>query len=274
MTTNDNGIDRFTERAARWLASRTTRRGLLANAGKRALVLTGGGAIAGLLAERASARVCGQSGISPICPTYDCAGPGFVWGWCWYASPGCCADGGLKKICDCCKSGFANVHGYCPDGTNVYCATESCLEDPRVQTVLVDWTELSDASAAALRFSQYRPAGSASTVVVGNPVEPLWAAVAIPVAVEFGVPLLFSGPGTAEELVRLGATTVIGVGPVAEATERLTSATDVAVASVEVGAWLLARTGRSTVWLSGADATAVGTPPPPARTRPAEACRW
>ncbi len=249
--------DRLAERASRWVAARTTRRGLLAGAGKAAIIAVGGSGVAALWAQRAGARVCGQSGISPLCPTYDCAGEGFVWGWCWYASPGCCANGGLKKICDCCKTGFANVHGYCPDGANVYCAAESCLEDPRVQAVPVDWTDRTDATGVGLRFSQYR--SLAPGVVVGYAPDPLWPAVAVAVATELGWPLLFSGPGVAEELGRLGTTRVIGVGPVAEATEWITSATDVAVASVEVGAWLLGRTGGSNVVLVGADEPAVVT---------------
>ena len=252
MTASNPGTgDRLAERASRWIAARTTRRGLLAGVGKAAIVAVGGTGVAATWAQRASARVCGQSGISPLCPTYDCAGEGFVWGWCWYASPGCCATGGLKKICDCCKIGFANVHGYCPDGANVYCAAESCLEDPRVQSVPVDWTERTDAFSVALRFSQYR--SSAPAVVVGYAPDALWAALAVPVAAELGLPLLYSGFGLSDELARLGATRVIGVGPVPEATEHITAATDVAVASVETSAWMLGRTGGSSVVLIGAD---------------------
>ena len=76
-----------------------------------------------------------QSGITPKCDTFDCVGPGDVWGWCWYASDGCCANGGLKKICDCCTVNYPNVHGYCPSGTNVRCIVESCGTDPRVLKV-------------------------------------------------------------------------------------------------------------------------------------------
>lgn len=99
---------------------------------KIAVLVATGPSLAVLLARRAEARVCGQSGITPKCPTFDCDGDDDVWGWCWYASPGCCANGGLKKICDCCTVNWPNVHGYCPSGTNVRCIMESCYADPRV----------------------------------------------------------------------------------------------------------------------------------------------
>ena len=103
-------VDLVTERAARWLAARTSRRTFLSTSAKVAIVGTGGVAISQVFSSRAEARVCGQSGTSPKCPTYDCVGPDVAWGWCWYASPGCCANGGLKKICDCCgQIGRAHV---------------------------------------------------------------------------------------------------------------------------------------------------------------------
>ena len=124
----------FTETAARWLAGRTTRRSFLGRFGRGAVLVAGGTSLASILTtQEAEARVCGQSGVSEKCATYDCDD---VWGWCWYAT-GCCAGGALKKICDCCRVNYPNVHGYCPSGTNVLCIVESCGADPRVQVVTV-----------------------------------------------------------------------------------------------------------------------------------------
>ena len=86
-------LDKLTESAARWLAGRQTRRSFLGRLGRGAMLVAGGSTLATLLLDQeAEARVCGQSGVSPKCDTYDC---GDVWGWCWYAS-GCCAGGELK----------------------------------------------------------------------------------------------------------------------------------------------------------------------------------
>ena len=131
----DGGVDHLVELMARWVAARTTRRSFLARLAKVAVLVATGPSLAVLLARRAEARVCGQSGVTPKCPTFDCDGEDDVWGWCWYASPGCCANGGLKKICDCCTVNWPNVHGYCPAGTNVRCIMESCYADPRVLAV-------------------------------------------------------------------------------------------------------------------------------------------
>ena len=70
----------ITERVSRWLAARTTRRSFIGNVGRIGLVATGGALVSQVLSERAEARVCGQSGVSPKCPTYDCFAPS-VWGW-------------------------------------------------------------------------------------------------------------------------------------------------------------------------------------------------
>src|SRR5687767_4760921 len=110
------------EHLGRWTAARSTRRSFLGRMGKVAVMVASGPAVATLLADQAEARVCGQSGVSPKCATFDCDA---VWGWCWYAN-GCCAGGLLKKICDCCEFAYPNVHGYCPTGHNVKCIVESC----------------------------------------------------------------------------------------------------------------------------------------------------
>ena len=68
------------EAASRWLASRSTRRSFLGKLGRGAVLVAGGSTLATLLVgDEAEARVCGQSGVSPKCPTYDCEGDG-VWG--------------------------------------------------------------------------------------------------------------------------------------------------------------------------------------------------
>ena len=251
-------IDRIGEAASRWLASRTSRRSFLGTTGKAALVVAGGSGLAGVFASRAEARLCGQSGVSPKCPTFDCVGPDVAWGWCWYASPGCCSNGGLKKICDCCKTNHPNVQGYCPDGTSVYCIVESCLEDPRVQTVHVDRYVGSDAIDVSLARSAQRKAGSASTVVMANGLDPWVAAIAAPVASALGAPLLLDDPsgtrhGTREELVRLGADRIVIVGPGLDAlhrlpgVERIASDGDASMISVAVALWLNARAALSLV---------------------------
>jgi hypothetical protein len=187
-------IDDLVERLGRRLAARTTRRTFLGRAAQVGVVVAGGTALATLLTERAEARVCGQSGVSPTCPTYDCPGLGAdsVWGWCWYASPGCCAGGGLKKICDCCTTGWPNVHGYCPSGTNVRCIVESCFADPRVMYVpLLRAPGLTGPSVAAAR-SRLHPDDRGGAVVLGEADDAVAGAVAGAAAGALGVPLLLT----------------------------------------------------------------------------------
>lgn len=269
MTTNER-VDGVVERASRWLAARTSRRTFLATTGKVAVVAAGGATIASVFATRAEARACGQSGVSPRCPTYDCVGPDVVWGWCWYASPGCCTNGGLKKICDCCKLNHPNVHGYCPDGHNVFCMVESCLEDPRLQKVELVRTVASDAVDISLARIATRSAGSTSRLVVASG-DPLAAAIAGPLANRYGVPLVLTDskavrPGLVAELKRLGVTraTVIAAGLATEVVEALTAAigqvdvvgspTDIAAASVDVALLQTADRETSDVVCIGADA--------------------
>ncbi|MBW3533908.1 MAG: hypothetical protein KY453_01610, partial [Gemmatimonadetes bacterium] len=64
-------IDRITERLGRWTASRSTRRSFLGRTGKVAMLVASGPTVATLLAGRAEARVCGQSGVSPKCADFD-----------------------------------------------------------------------------------------------------------------------------------------------------------------------------------------------------------
>jgi hypothetical protein len=260
-------VDRMTERASRWIASRTSRRSFLANTGKAAVVITGGATMATLFASRAEARACGQSGVSPRCATYDCVGPDVVWGWCWYASPGCCTNGGLKKICDCCKRDHPNVHGYCPDGHNVYCMVESCLEDPRLQKVSLERTYAADAVEVSMARLATRAAGSTQSLVLVAS-DPLASALAGPLATRLGVPLVLSDPtllrpSLARELARLGVNRIrvvaIGLSEALLSTLRnavievevIGSATDVAVASVDIATRVAE--GRSTL-----DAVCIG----------------
>ena len=243
-------IDRVVEGAARWMASRTSRRTFLATTGKAAVVVAGGATLSTVFATRAEARACGQSGVSPRCPTYDCVGADVVWGWCWYASPGCCTNGGLKKICDCCKRNHPNVHGYCPDGHNVYCMVESCLEDPRLQKVALERSYAVDATDLSLARLATRPAGSTPSVVIAT-ADVLASAIAGPLANSTGTPLVLTDPATLRpgllpELARLGvrSATVVAVGVSDAVLGALRSAnievtvvgspTDIAVASVDV----------------------------------------
>jgi hypothetical protein len=165
---------------------------MLGRVAKVGVLVAGGPALASLLVDRAEARQCGQSGVSPKCPTFDCSGPGSTWGWCWYASPGCCAGGGLKKICDCCTAGWPNVHGYCPSGHNVRCMVESCFADPRVMYIpILRAPGYSGASVAAAR-ARLAPPGSGGTIVVGDADDHLLGALAANVAGALGATLLLT----------------------------------------------------------------------------------
>ncbi len=218
-------VDRATELVGRWLAARTSRRGFLGRMARFGVILATGPTLVALLVRRAEARVCGQSGVTPKCATFsDCNGPGDVWGWCWYASPGCCANGGLKKICDCCTRDYPNVHGYCPSGTNVRCIVESCHSDPRVLAVELRHAPADDAVELALQLGRL----SVSSTVWLADVDPLRAGVVAPLAAAEGQPLLLSGPGRLDpriirEIQQRGLTRVravrggIGAGALDEA---------------------------------------------------------
>ncbi|MGF1596270.1 MAG: hypothetical protein ACFCVK_04970 [Acidimicrobiales bacterium] len=219
MTAADNRLDRTVERAGRWAAARTTRRSFLHRFGQLAVVVAAGPTIARLITRAAEARVCGQSGVTPKCDTFDCNGADDVWGWCWYASDGCCRNGGLKKICDCCTVDYPNVHGYCPSGTNVRCIVESCGNDPRVLTVAL--TPMVWAGGAGYHHAAIVAAhGSARRAVVAPDGDRWLQFVAAPLAGALGVPLLgiaAGGPSTADLdlLQALGVREVLVVGPVA-----------------------------------------------------------
>lgn len=266
-------FDRLVEGASRWMASRTSRRTFIATTGKAAVVVAGGATLASVFATRAEARACGQSGVSPRCPTYDCVGPDVVWGWCWYASPGCCTNGGLKKICDCCKKNHPNVHGYCPDGHNVYCMVESCLEDPRLQNVALERSYAADAADLSLARLATRPAGSTPSVVIAS-ADVLAAAIAGPLANSAGTPLVLTDPVSLRpsllpELARLGvrSATVVAAGVSDAVLGALRSAnidatvvgspTDIAVASVDVAMLVAGSSGRIGVVCIGADGTSL-----------------
>lgn len=214
-TSLSTGLDGTVERAARWLAARWTRRSFLARSGQVGLAVAGGSVLSTLLIEQAEARVCGQSGYSLKCPTYDCPSPA-VWGWCWYAS-GCCADGSMKKICDCCLLNFPNVHGYCPTATNVYCIVESCGTDPRLQTtsfVSLNGTSI-DFITREIRAAKYR--FGAAAVVLTDMSDDVSMAVSIPVAELSSAPIVVATPSSsAADLIsqaqQLGAGEVRIVG--------------------------------------------------------------
>src|SRR5687768_16602918 len=201
------------EAASRRLASRSTRRSFLGKLGRGAVLVAGGSTIATLLVgDEAEARVCGQSGVSPLCDTYDCDDG--VWGWCWYAT-GCCAGGGLKKICDCCKARHPNVHGYCPSGTNVLCIVESCGTDPRVQVVPVRGIPSDDVATVSAGASRAaRGEGSAPVIWMVDTASSLLACALAPAAAQARVPLLATRPdllgaATIAELQRLGTTKAV-----------------------------------------------------------------
>lgn len=252
-------VDRATEALGRWTAGRTTRRSLLGRAARVAVIVAGGPTLAALLTEEASARVCGQSGVSPKCDTFDC---NETWGWCWYAS-GCCAGGELKKICDCCAPNTPNPRGYCPAGTEVLCIVESCGADPRLQTTMTNQIRTDDPVAISVAVSQARFNGKAPIAVIGDAASPLFAASATSVGRVVGGPVLLSPrdrlrDDTAEELRRLGTEFVKIVAPrVSPAVDASLTAMGVAVEriglsrepepfSVEVSTWSRAMTGART----------------------------
>ena len=216
-------VDAAGESLTRWTAARTTRRSFIHRLGQLVMFVAAGPTVAGLLMRKAEARVCGQTGVTPKCATFDCTEPNDVWGWCWYASDGCCRNNGLKKICDCCAWAYPNVHGYCPSGSNVRCVVESCGTDPRLLTV--ELTGLAWAPGAGYAGSAAVAAEPRSTRVVVTSADQVWAtAIAAPLAGVLGSPVLpfndtlvsVAGDSNAaqlEAIARLGADTAMVVGP-------------------------------------------------------------
>jgi hypothetical protein len=222
--THDAGFDALGERMGRATAARTTRRSFLARLGQVAVTVAGGSALVPVLAGPAHARVCGQSGVAPKCATFDCDA---TWGWCWYAS-GCCADGALKKICDCCAPNTPHPRGYCPAGTRVKCIVESCGADPRLQTVPIDHLSSSDPARLAAAICDRRFRGRVPAAVLGDAESPAFAAIAASVGRVVDGPVLLT-PRTglhdhaAQQLRRLEVEYVQLVGP------RIATAVDAAV---------------------------------------------
>ncbi|MEM7274020.1 MAG: hypothetical protein AAF547_13130 [Actinomycetota bacterium] len=245
--TNPSNLDQAVERLGRWTAARTTRRSFLNRLGQLAIMVAAGPTIAGLLIRDAEARVCGQSGVTPKCDTFDCVGPGDIWGWCWYASDGCCRNDGLKKICDCCTVDYPNVHGYCPSGTNVRCIVESCGTDPRVLNVTltpVTWHGGTGYHHSAAAIGHDR----ATKAVLASDDDRWLQYVAAPLAGTLGIPLLgisANGPSTDDLalLASLGVTEALVVGPIVGAAaltgagvaiDQVTSSADLSTASQQV----------------------------------------
>lgn len=221
-------LDAGIERLSRWTAARLTRRSFFHRAGQVAMMVAAGPTVATILSRQADARVCGQTGVTPKCETFDCVGVDDVWGWCWYASDGCCANNGLKKICDCCTVNYPNVHGYCPSGTNVRCIVESCGEDPRVMPV--ELTSIAWDPTTGYHHAAILAAHASASLVVAAPADDPWATlIAAPLAGVLGAPLLpmaDAGLSTADRnvLSQLGTTRILTVGPLpAEAIGSLSS---------------------------------------------------
>jgi hypothetical protein len=215
VVTPSAGGSPFAEVAGRWLATRTTRRGFLDKTAKTAVFVSIGATAATALATRAEARVCGQSGVAPRCATLDCEAPAF-WGWCWYAT-GCCANGGLKKICDCCLANFPFVQGYCPDGTAVYCIVESCWADPRVQPNPVYGLFGASATHMASLMAVRRARGATGGLVYVLPDDALTAATIAPLAFAEGGAVVLTradvlSPSAVGALQRLAPSAVRVVG--------------------------------------------------------------
>jgi hypothetical protein len=244
------GVDGIVERLGRWTAGRTTRRSFLGRMGRLGVLVAGGTTMAALLADQAEARVCGQSGVAPKCSTFDCDA---TWGWCWYAS-GCCADGALKKICDCCAPNTPHPVGYCPSGTRVLCIVESCGADPRLQTKPMDRFGTSDPIALSVGLARSRFPDRAPIAVIGDAEDMGSAAVAASLNDIVRGPVLLTErgrltPSVASELDRLRVEFVKVVGPrIAESVdaavaargidvERIGTSTDLGALAGEVAGW-------------------------------------
>jgi hypothetical protein len=213
-TRPSKGVDAWVEDASRWTAGRSTRRSFLGKVGRVAVLVAAGPTLAPVLAQRADARVCGQTGYASACPTFDCDGG--VWGWCWYAS-GCCAGGYLKKICDCCAWQYPNVQGYCDSGYGVRCLVESCGADPRVLSVGMTDMDTSDVFRTAVAVGRMRYPNGSPTVVLADGEDALAWAVALGVGGVVGGPVLplrerRVDSAVIDEIRAMGASTVTIAG--------------------------------------------------------------
>ncbi|MEO7804856.1 MAG: hypothetical protein ABIS18_11225 [Actinomycetota bacterium] len=250
-----------------------TRRSFMGKFGRTAVLVAAGPTIATLLVDDAEARVCGQSGISTKCATFDCDE---VWGWCWYAT-GCCADGLLKKICDCCAPAYPNVHGYCPAGTNVKCIVESCGTDPRMQTVSISRMGTDNVAEIELYSRDSRFPIGAVQAVIGDS-DGLFAGVAVAFAGVIGAPVFLVpradlDPSVITQIVQRWGPSVKIVGSNLPASidqqltdhaipnERVGVALDVETFSGEVAAWVANNVGaRSVVCIANSGSSAAAAP--------------
>lgn len=256
------GVDRAVEGLGRWTAARSTRRSFLGRLGRAGVLLAAGPSSALILAgeAEAAARVCGQTGTAPLCPTFDC---GATWGWCWYAT-GCCADGALKKICDCCAPNTPHAVGYCPPGTRVHCIVESCGADPRLQTRQLTHIPAEHAAAVAVEVCKHRFAGPVPMAVLGDAESPSFAAAATSLGGIVAGPVLLTARGglldiVRAELSRLRVEHVVVAGshlaPAVDAALagqgiriwRVGESHDLATFTSEVAAWSRSMTGRRSV---------------------------
>jgi len=244
-------FDGWVEQASRWTAARTTRRSFLGKLGRATVLLAAGPALAPVLAQRADARVCGQTGYASVCPTFDCDEG--IWGWCWYAS-GCCAGGYLKKICDCCVWRYPNVQGYCDSGYGVRCLVESCGADPRVLAVPLTDLDTDDLLQTALEVARLRYPNGSPAVVLADGEDRLAWAVAMGVGGVAGGPVLpvlkrRLGSDVVDAIRALRASTVTVAGPALPAAldrelaeqgftvERIGTAADAGELSEQVARW-------------------------------------
>lgn len=266
-------IDGTVERLGRWSARRWSRRSFIGRLGRVALMVAGGTTMATLLAGRAEARVCGQSGVAPKCETFTCEE---TWGWCWYAS-GCCANGALKKICDCCAPDTPNPVGYCPSGTRVLCIMESCGADPRVMARPAVVHGHTDPVALTVAVSRRRFRERTPMAVLGDAEDALFGALAASIGGVVAGPVLLTGRDglaatVAQELARLGVRFVKVVGPylserVDEAlrergmvAERVGASEHPVSCALEVAAWSRGLTGARTAVVLASGATPMAGP--------------
>jgi hypothetical protein len=115
-------MDSYTTRRSMVVARRRSRRSFLARTGQAAVALVGAGMVESRLVGTAQAHhFCGHTGTTGTCSGGVC---NYTSGGCWYACCSGCGSGRIRKICDCCRSGYSG--GYCPSGTGVYCVYHRC----------------------------------------------------------------------------------------------------------------------------------------------------
>jgi len=129
----------------------------------------------GLLERQASAPGVRPIGRLAQVPDLRLLRPGPSGGWCWYASPGCCADGGLKKNLRLLPGRLAErPTAYCPEGSSVVLRGRELPggspHPPRCRST--GFQRAVGVRREACSVWASRPSGSTATIVIGGRVRP------------------------------------------------------------------------------------------------------